>query len=285
MKLAPLQSRVGSSGSGLLHPNISIRLSCPPRNPPFSKCPRRPWSSALDPAAPRLFRRLAIEKIQPPGLACHRASTMGATCVQGHRRNPCTKHARVHDICIVGLALFLNPAKAQLVEHLTVDFCSYQMAPGSIPGGRIDINIPVADTSWSWHTNSKWFSAAEPKVLNHRFLLKFRAERYTLLLITNFAGGDLNGHSHLDSRRRSRCSSQKLAAPSGVPRRPPILRRSISVFGNRPMRSMGGVAVSEGREIANCAAWPCLWPRASASTSPLACGDIPQRGSAGRTRI
>jgi hypothetical protein len=29
-----------------------------------------------------------------------------------------------------------NPAIAQLVEHLTVDCCSNQMVPGSIPGGR-----------------------------------------------------------------------------------------------------------------------------------------------------
>ena len=28
------------------------------------------------------------------------------------------------------------PAIAQLVEHLTVECCSYQMVPGSIPGGR-----------------------------------------------------------------------------------------------------------------------------------------------------
>lgn len=30
-----------------------------------------------------------------------------------------------------------RPAIAQLVEHLTVDICSNQMVPGSIPGGRI----------------------------------------------------------------------------------------------------------------------------------------------------
>ena len=30
-----------------------------------------------------------------------------------------------------------KPAIAQLVEHLTVDCCSNQMVPGSIPGGRI----------------------------------------------------------------------------------------------------------------------------------------------------
>jgi hypothetical protein len=29
-----------------------------------------------------------------------------------------------------------KPAIAQLVEHLTVDICSDQMVPGSIPGGR-----------------------------------------------------------------------------------------------------------------------------------------------------
>ena len=29
-----------------------------------------------------------------------------------------------------------TPAIAQLVEHLTVDICSYQMVPGLIPGGR-----------------------------------------------------------------------------------------------------------------------------------------------------
>ena len=31
------------------------------------------------------------------------------------------------------------PAIAQLVEHLTVECCSNQMVPGSIPGGRIDV--------------------------------------------------------------------------------------------------------------------------------------------------
>ena len=31
---------------------------------------------------------------------------------------------------------FATPAIAQLVEHLTVDHCSNQMVPGSIPGGR-----------------------------------------------------------------------------------------------------------------------------------------------------
>ena len=30
-----------------------------------------------------------------------------------------------------------KPAIAQLAEHLTVESCSNQMVPGSIPGGRI----------------------------------------------------------------------------------------------------------------------------------------------------
>ena len=41
-------------------------------------------------------------------------------------------------------ALLLDkPVIAQLVEHLTVDLCRYQMVPGSIPGDRIsrDMNI------------------------------------------------------------------------------------------------------------------------------------------------
>ena len=35
------------------------------------------------------------------------------------------------------------PAIAQLVEHLTVDSCSNQMVPGSIPGGRIFLNLTM----------------------------------------------------------------------------------------------------------------------------------------------
>ena len=34
-----------------------------------------------------------------------------------------------------------RPAIAQLVEHLTVELCSYQLVPGSIPGGQICIDL------------------------------------------------------------------------------------------------------------------------------------------------
>ena len=37
----------------------------------------------------------------------------------------------------VSIFLITIPAIAQLGEHLTVDICSNQMVPGSIPGGRI----------------------------------------------------------------------------------------------------------------------------------------------------
>ena len=33
--------------------------------------------------------------------------------------------------------MFDIPVIAQLAEHLTVEICSYQMVPGSIPGDRI----------------------------------------------------------------------------------------------------------------------------------------------------
>ena len=43
-----------------------------------------------------------------------------------------------------------RPAIAQLVEHLTVDCCSNQMVPGSIPGGRIwcQRNQSVLQIGW-----------------------------------------------------------------------------------------------------------------------------------------
>ena len=51
----------------------------------------------------------------------------------------------------------LQPVIAQLAEHLTVDFCSDQMVPGSIPGDRISVTyfhhladdgIPLPATAW-----------------------------------------------------------------------------------------------------------------------------------------
>ena len=45
----------------------------------------------------------------------------------------------------------VKPVIAQLVEHLTVDICSNQMVPGSIPGDRIIWNVfgDVSFMAWS----------------------------------------------------------------------------------------------------------------------------------------
>ena len=42
-------------------------------------------------------------------------------------------HRNVTPLLLQGLS---TPAIAQLAEHLTVDQCSDQMVPGSIPGGQ-----------------------------------------------------------------------------------------------------------------------------------------------------
>ena len=51
--------------------------------------------------------------------------------------------AAVSCISIGGAQEPFKPAVAQLVEHLTVDVCSYQMVPGSTPGGRIWLGASI----------------------------------------------------------------------------------------------------------------------------------------------
>ena len=46
-------------------------------------------------------------------------------------------------ISIGGAQEPFKPAIAQLVEHLTVGVCSYQMVPGSIPGGRLWLGASI----------------------------------------------------------------------------------------------------------------------------------------------
>ena len=45
------------------------------------------------------------------------------------------------------VTMLSSPAIAQLVEHLTVENCSNQMVPGSIPGGRIFIVLDATTDS------------------------------------------------------------------------------------------------------------------------------------------
>ena len=54
-----------------------------------------------------------------------------------------------------------KPAKAQLVEHMTADVCSNQMAPGSRPGGR---TRPCSQQK----REAKAMSIAEAQILRHR---------------------------------------------------------------------------------------------------------------------
>ena len=68
------------------------------------------------------------------------------------------------------------PAIAQLVEHLTVDFCSNQMVPGSIPGGRTSLSqqhchrtIPAHDDCIV-HWRSQFLASACRSGQRHRHM-------------------------------------------------------------------------------------------------------------------
>ena len=71
-----------------------------------------------------------------------------------------------------------KPAIAQLLEHLTVECCSNQMVPGSIPGGRIDPAWAEAQRLMSGNVNmeaalglvSIRFSAPGAATTNRHFL-------------------------------------------------------------------------------------------------------------------
>ena len=62
------------------------------------------------------------------------------------------------------LYVALKPAIAQLVEHLTVECCSNQMVPGSIPGGR-KFRIQVLKLTAYIHMCMQ--SVAQPKLQAH----------------------------------------------------------------------------------------------------------------------
>ena len=72
-----------------------------------------------------------------PSLAPFARSALVAVALSPGRR--AWRSGRVWCAAAGGRAVraVLTPAIAQLAEHLTVDACSNQMVPGSIPGGRI----------------------------------------------------------------------------------------------------------------------------------------------------
>ena len=105
----------------------------PPPPPPGCRCPAPPLPPAT---AGSKFGRGARSKscseptfpaIPKPGPGRGQEGRVPWTRVLG-----CNT-----DGCNVDAAGTEEPAIAQLVEHLTVDRCSNQMVPGSIPGGRI----------------------------------------------------------------------------------------------------------------------------------------------------
>ena len=58
-----------------------------------------------------------------------------------------------------------KPAIAQLVEHLTVELCSYLMVPGSIPGGRI-----CTDLSFGFKSPSPGWTVFDENTLQEGFI-------------------------------------------------------------------------------------------------------------------
>ena len=89
--------------------------------------------------APACAATNAISWLQMRFCVCKRLVRQleGAECFCSVRRSQ-GKTPSVNAIVRYCLSapLLLSPAIAQLVEHLTVDRCSNQMVPGSIPGGR-----------------------------------------------------------------------------------------------------------------------------------------------------
>ena len=78
-----------------------------------------------------------------------------------------TSRAAVSCISIGGAQQPFKPARAQLAEHLAVDVCSYQMVPGSIPGGRIWLGASVlAQRPGSCHGGAAFGQQAKQVISN-----------------------------------------------------------------------------------------------------------------------
>jgi hypothetical protein len=64
-------------------------------------------------------------------------------------------------VSFISMALADRPAIVQLVKHLTVECCSNQMVPGSIPGGRIWACARASPTRASW----QWLHCESPETM------------------------------------------------------------------------------------------------------------------------
>ena len=75
-------------------------------------------------------------QLKTTAIVSRRVKTKCPSVISGSERRSCgTAASKVNGR--QRAASSATPAIAQLVEHLTVDACSDQMVPGSIPGGRM----------------------------------------------------------------------------------------------------------------------------------------------------
>ena len=115
-----------------------------------------------------------------------------------------------------------KPAIAQLVEHLTVECCSNQMVPGSIPGGRIFVSkrAPLKSVREGLQIQSL-FRNLIPRIPSHSYACCETASCATIMASFGFADDTLAERL----RRRP-------AKPMGSPR-----------VGSNPTGVVSGVAV------------------------------------------
>ena len=142
-------------------PQLRVKSSSPT---PSSQCYRFPGKahcqekakahpgSGLWPIGIGVGRRLQVRLLKGSTLACNPAHTCGSRVnisvksIYFNRQGPSQDTGAQHFRNTRNTYPCNRPAIAQLVEHLTVECCSNQMVPGSIPGGRI---------FWTVHTHTQ----------------------------------------------------------------------------------------------------------------------------------
>jgi hypothetical protein len=104
-----------------------------------------------DPAfAPRGVKQRRAGRRSTPSLSRRRVVMSYRQCVSGSAISLILPAPRVAEKVQYGeVHLGSKPAIAQLVEHLTVECCSNQMVPGSIPGGRTHCRAIGVGARWS----------------------------------------------------------------------------------------------------------------------------------------
>ena len=118
-------------------------MACPRSIPTHLGIPMHPVERG-----PREKRRLGAERPQPrarpwrPTMQKKNITQQQLAQERRTARRACLPHKRFEEI---HGSIDAKPAIAQLVEHLTVECCSNQMVPDSIPGGRIFLSLARCD--------------------------------------------------------------------------------------------------------------------------------------------